>query len=230
MNLAMIQRLVFKDWYIHRRLVVSCVVGGALALAIVWSGVGLPEGESGGVFGAFGIIAFFLALIMLANFAPGSIMGERQQQTLPFVMSLPISGMEYATAKILSSVSMFVVPWLALVVGVLSLLGRSSLPDGLIPLTLVLVTAPFVGFCLMTAVALIGESAGWSIFASIFTNVSYSFVWLFIVQTPSLLADLESPVAVWSRPVVTLLAVEWGIVALTLALAFYFQSRKTDFI
>jgi ABC-2 type transport system permease protein len=232
MNRAMIQRLVLKDWYMHRWLVGCCVAGGALALIVFQMGILAPDTDGGGsLLGGVGIVAFFVALIMLANFAPGSnIVSERQNQTRPFVMSLPISGMEYATAKIVSTVGMFLVPWLAMIIVVLSIVAGSSLPDGLIPLTLFLVTVPFVGFCLMTGVAMVVESPGWSIAVTVFTNVSYSFVWLLVVTTPALTRDLSSPVAVWSPEVLTLLGAELGFIVLILASTFYLQSRKTDYL
>jgi hypothetical protein len=168
---------------------------------------------------------------MLSNFAPGlNISAERQNQTLPFVMSLPVSGPEYAVSKILSTVGMFLVPWSALVIVALSIVGGSALPNGLIPLTLFLVTMPFVGFCLMTGVALVAESSGWTIFTNVFTNVSYSFVWLFVTMTPALLRDLESPVAVWSPAILTALGAEVTSIVMIFSLTVFWQSRRTNFL
>ena len=46
-----------------------------------------------------------------------TVVEERNEQTLPFVMSLPISPMEYTTAKILANLLIFLVPLGALMLG-----------------------------------------------------------------------------------------------------------------
>ena len=40
-----------------------------------------------------------------------TVVEERTDQTLPFVMSLPISAAEYTTAKILANLLIFLIPW-----------------------------------------------------------------------------------------------------------------------
>ena len=60
---------------------------------------------------------FFIALIMVGSYAAvGGIVNERKKQNLAFVMSLPISSIQYTTSKLVSSTGMFLVPWLTLVI------------------------------------------------------------------------------------------------------------------
>jgi ABC-2 type transport system permease protein len=61
-------------------------------------------------------------------------------------------------------------------------------------------------------------------------NVSYSFAWFFLLRIPGVRENMKSPVAIWSEPVLTILAGEVAIIVLAIALTFYFQSKKTDFI
>ena len=58
-------------------------------------------------------------------------------------------------------------------------------------------------------------------------NVSYSFAWFFLLRVPGMREDLQSPVAVWSQPILSILAVELATIVLAIGLTFYFQSRKT---
>ncbi len=228
MNGSVVQRLIVKDWDLNRMTVGMTILGGALALTVFQLGNLLGWG-----FGKLaGLIAFFVTLIILACMLPmASIIGERKKQTLAFVMSLPVSAVDYTAAKILSSVGVFIVPWLILAISAVAVIvGRSDIPNGLVPMALILTTLPLLAFCLITCVAIFSESEGWTIAATIFCNVGYTFAWIDIVQTPALMRDLASPVPIWNTAVVTLLASEFALIALIFTLTFYLQSRKRDFV
>jgi ABC-2 type transport system permease protein len=223
MTQSLIRHLIVKDLQLHRAPLLVAVAGGALSLAI------LPFG---GMLGLFGIIAFFTSMIVLANILPQStIVSERKNKTLAFVMSLPISSIEYTTAKIVGTVGMFMIPWLALVTGAVSLiLGRKEMPNGLIPVTFILAAFPLVGFCLTTAVALVGESEGWSLIVGVACNISYTFAWILVAGNATIRSGFGSPVAVWSPTVLTVLGCELAAITVILALTLYLQSRKRDFV
>lgn len=61
------------------------------------------------------------------------------------------------------------------------------------------------------------------------TNVAYSFAWLAIIRL-GLLEGADSPVPIWSGRIVAILATEIAVIAAALALTFYLQSRKTNFV
>jgi ABC-2 type transport system permease protein len=219
-----VQQLILKDWRLHRPHIILSIVGGGLALAILQLG-----GEAKFVVGS---VWFFVALIVFGCMLPlSNIVNERKKQNLPFLMSLPISSVQYTTAKLVSTVGIFLVPWLALVIAALWLIwGRGILPNGAIPVALMLVTLPFIGFCLIAATALVGESEGWSIAATVVCNSSYGLVWYFITQVPALTNDLKSRVVVWSPAALAVLGGEFALIALILGLTFYLQSRKREFV
>ena len=89
---------------------------------------------------------------------------------------------------------------------------------------------PFIGFCLISAAALVGESEGWIFAASLVCNSSYWFGWYLLARIPSLTAHWGGPVAIWNPTVRELLSAELGVIVLTLALTLFLQSRKRDFI
>ncbi|HET9217237.1 MAG TPA: hypothetical protein VFR18_09680, partial [Terriglobia bacterium] len=160
-----------------------------------------------------------------------SIVGERKGHNLAFLMSLPISATQYTTAKLLAALGMFLIPWLTLVAGALWLiLGSRDLPDGLIPVTLVLVTLPLVGFCVMTCVALVSESEGWAVASTVAVNVSYSFCWTVVASNTALRSGFQSATPVWNTTVLTALGSEFAVIAGLLAITLYLQSRKKDFL
>jgi len=216
---------ILKDWRLQRLPLVLSMAGGAIALAIVQ--LGRAEGPV-----VVGTVWFFIALIMVGTMLPlVGIVNERKKQNLAFLMSFPISPLQYTTGKLVSTVGMFLVPWLMLMIGALLLIENGGiLPRGAIPVALILGGLTFVGFCIITGAALVGESEGWGIAANVACNSSYGLVWYFMTRIPELMDNVKSPAPVWNSTVLTILGSEFGFSALILALTFYLQSRKRDFI
>lgn len=221
---SVVQALILRDWDRHKQHILLSIAGGGFALALIQVG-----GEMGTVVGS---TWFFVSLIVLGSMLPMSnFVNERKKQTLPFLMSLPISIGQYTAAKIVSTVAMFLIPWLALVVAAVSFIaGRRNMPNGLIPFTIILAGLTFIGFCLIAGVALVSESEGWTIAATVASNSSYGFGWYLLFRMPRIRGEMGSPVPIWSAPVMTILAGEIAVVILILVLTLYLQSRKRDFV
>lgn len=225
MKTNVVWHLILKDWRLQRRLMILSTAGGVIALAILQIGGQTPI--------LLGAVFFFISIIFCACFLPiSNIVNERKKQTLPFLMSLPISSSRYGAAKLLSTFGIFLVPWLMLVGAALyMILGRHVLPQGVIPIMLILANLPFIGFCLIAGTALVGESEGWGNAAIAVVNSSYWLVWYLLVsQVPSLPRHWASPVAVWDPAVVKILAVEFASIVAILGTTLYLQSRKRNFI
>ncbi len=225
MKSSVVGHLILKDWRLNSPMIILSIVGGGIALMIVQLGGSTPF--------ILGSVFFFISLIICASLLPGSnIVNERKKQTLPFLMSLPISSVQYGTAKLVSTFGMFLVPWLTLVgAAVWFITVRHVLPNGAIPMALVLALLPFVGFCISTGVALISESEGASITATAAVNSSYWLVW-YILSTrfPTLGRDWTARTAIWSPAVLNILAGECALIALILGGTLYVQSRKRNFL
>ena len=159
-----------------------------------------------------------------------NIVNERKKQ-LPFLMSLPVSSARYGAAKLLSTLGMFLVPWLTLVAAALyMILGRHVLSNGAIPTMLILANLPLIGFCLITGTALVAGSEFWGNAAVAGVNSSYWLVWYLLAsQVPSLPHTWASPVAVW-KPAANILVAQFGLIVLILGLTLYLQSRSRNFL
>ena len=224
MNTFMVKRLILKDWYFYRWPIAGYLAAGALALFLVGNG-----GE--GAFYAGSILILTVLISVGIHLAMATVIQERTDQTLPFVMSLPISAREYTTAKILANLLIFLIPWVALVLGSFAVIaGRPAVPDGLIPVTAIILTEIFMSSVLILAVALVTESQGWTICAIVFGNLLLQAVMYYVSHIPSVAAAMKGPRIVWDQPVVTLLLAELAVILLLLGLTFWLQSRKTDFI
>ena len=224
MNRSVVRTLILSDWRRHGPLLVTFTVGGALAFLLLQVGGEMPA--------VLGATWFFMSLIVLGCVLPPfNVVNERKKQILPFLMSLPISVRQYTTAKLISTVGMFLVPWVTLVAAVLVfIMGQEKYPDGVIPSVMILSVLTFIGFCLIAAVTMVSESEGWMMVATILANSSYGFTWYLLVRNPALREGMKAAAPVWGPEVVTILAVEVTVVVVILGLTFFLQSRKKDFV
>ncbi len=218
-------QLILKDLRLQRRTIILTMLAGATALGVLLFGGQTPV--------VIGTVFFFVSIVFSACLLPlQNIVNERKKQTLAFVMSLPLSSAQYGVVKLVSSVGMFLIPWLALSGAALfMILGRHALPNGAIPTGLIIMNFPLIGFCLITGTALVAESEGWGTAAMAVVNSSYWLVWYLLVgHFPSLTQTWGGPVAVWSPVVFKIVGVEFGVIALILGTTVYLQSRKRSFI
>jgi hypothetical protein len=224
MKPSVVWQLIRKDWQIHRLHILLMILAGVAALAIVQWGGQTPI-VVGGVF-------FFIALILGGHMLPfGGIINERKNKNLAFLMSLPISSMQYTTSKLISNVVMFLIPWLGLVAAAVLLVEvRGIVPRGAIPVLLILSLLPVVGFCLITGAALVGESEGWGIAANVFCSSTYGLTWYFMTQIPAVIGPAQGRALVWNSTTLKILGGEAATVVVMLGLTYFFQSRKRDFV
>ena len=223
MNYSMVKVLILKDWYLQRWTVVASLLGGAIALGIVC----IP----GNATFMLGLILLITVLIAVgAQLAIASMVNERKEQTLAFVMSLPISFREYTVAKLLGTLLIFMLPFLMLVIGSLALFAvPHGVPHGLLPFTVIMSMEILVNTCLIVAVALVTESQGWTVAAIMAGNIALNIVGYFVAHIAGIAKGMAGTTVMWSPAASSLLAAEFALIALLLGLTIYLQSRKVDF-
>jgi hypothetical protein len=221
MNGPIVWRLIMKDWYFSRIPLAMIACAGAIWTALLYL--------RNSTIGLVAMIATIITLVFLSIILPQlTVLTERKEKNLAFVMSLPISSMEYTAAKVLGNLSAFLVLWLLVAGGILGTLARAGF-GGAVPLGTVIAFAPFVAFCLMLATFIVVESELWAMVVMGATNVAYSFAWLAIIRL-GLTNDLSSPVPIWSDRILIILSGEIAVILAALVLTFVLQSRKTDFV
>jgi ABC-2 type transport system permease protein len=224
MTSPVIQALILKDLRLHRTLISLSIAGGIIALAILQL-----KNETALMVGA---VWFFVSLILLACMLPVSnVINEGKKQNLAFLMSLPVSAAQYGMAKLVSTIGMYLVPWAALAIAATTfVLTRPEVQSGILPVMLILFAMPLVGFCIVAGAALISESEGWTIAATVVCNSSYGLGWYLIIRNPAINGNLKSSVPVWNSPVLMILGGEVAVIVLTLGITLYMQTRKRDFV
>ena len=164
MNYAMVRRLIGKDWYFNRAAIAAYVAVGIASLFMLALG-GKTAFFAGSVLLITALIAIGIHLVMT------TVVYERTNQTLAFVMTLPIDAREYTTAKVIANLTIFGLAWTTLFVGTVAVIaGRGAIPDGLIPYSATIL-GDLRGHCLIPAVAIVSESTNWTIGAIVLGNL-----------------------------------------------------------
>lgn len=223
MNTAMVKKLVRKDWDLHRNIIVLYGVFSLLCL-------GLVAYPSEVAFGAGSILLVTVIISLGIHLVMSNVMGERERQTLPFIMSLPLGIREYTASKLIGSLLIFAVPWLGGVLAACALiLTRQTLPDGLLPYALVMLTALLVNACLLISVSLVTESLSGTIVAIVIGNLGFQAFLFWVSKLPQITQTIRADQVAWNTTSLALLGGEVLALVLILSLTFWFQARKKDF-
>lgn len=225
MNIAMVGRLICKDWYLNRVGILASLSGGVVTLALVAL---LRASEIALI---LGVIVLVTILIGMGAMVMMSAAIERRQLTLPFVMSLPISYREYTTAKILGGMLIFLVLWGALVADVLAtILLTPGVPHGLIPFVVIMAVEILMSTCLITAISVTTESQGWTVAAAQVGALSLNGIGWSIARLPGIGGTMRSATVQWSETAKAVLVAELMLIVLMLLITFFVQAHKKDFI
>jgi ABC-type transport system involved in multi-copper enzyme maturation permease subunit len=219
----MVWRLIRKDLYLYRWLIGGSLIAGLASLVIA----GVNE-----MSGTIGFILLLTSIVALGVFiAIYGIMTERKEKTLLFVLSLPISTTQYTAAKVASSLIAFLIPWLVLTVTIVALTVTFDPPlDGRLPFTVTMMFFFLANFCVLIAVLLISGTEVWAVVGIVFTNLLVSVYLTTVESLPGIAEHLEGPTAVWNPTILTVLGAEVAVIAVSLGLTFFVQSRKKDFV
>lgn len=211
MTESIVARLVAKDLAFNR----AFIVGGTLAglAAIVLMGVSPLVGQ----------ITYVTVVVVLGVFL--GIVGvtrERGEKSALFVLSLPVSTLQYTVSKVIGALISFLVPWTLLLGTVLVLVWTGEAPSEGVPFFVSLMALLLTNFIVLVTVGVMTTSERWVASAIILTNLS---VPLFFARS----SPEAMPVG-WAPGMLLGFAVEALIVLLCIGLMFYTQSRRKDFV
>jgi ABC-2 type transport system permease protein len=217
---SMIGRLVTKDLYLYRWLITGATLAGLASLYVA------------GLHGMTGLILFMTTIVALGIFiAMYGILVERKEKTLLFVLSLPVTPLQYAAAKVIAALIAFLIPVLVLATAVLGYnLAFDPPANGEIPVTVAMLGLFTANFCFLVALLLITGTEFWAVAGIVATNLTIPIFMNAVYGLPGIAEHVKGPVAVWSPTVLAILGSEAAVAILALGAAFYVQSRRTDFI
>jgi hypothetical protein len=221
MSASTMRHLIVKDLYLFRWLSLGGIAGGAAA-AVLMTGSALPINAGG--------LLFVCTLVVLNIFLAMAAVTERKEHMSLFVLSLPISPIQYATAKAVATLIAFGVPWLLLTVAVAVAVDVSPMPNGFLPFWMAIQAYQFFYFGVLCAVGLNTDSTAWHATTITAGNISVNFFITALFTWPAVMAEAGGPAAVWHGAVVALIvmALVSGLVALGLGIVVF--ARRTHYV
>lgn len=221
-NLPLIRLLVVKDWQLFQKQIASYVLAGIVALALL--GLARPW--------AFYLGSLLLIIVLVAGSCmsiSNSLLVERKEQTLAFVMSLPVSPLDFTLAKMAGNLLTFGVPYLVLLIGTLVVILSTPLPDGLVVFTVLLYGHVLLAYCVSLLVAMQVESEGWNIFAMITSNLLINPLIMLLGQIDAIATVARADAIVWNPPALAILSAQLLLSLGALAFTLWWHGRKAAF-
>lgn len=222
LNLPVIRLLVAKDWQLFQKQLALYVLGGIVALCFL--GLAKPW--------AFYVGSLMLIIIMvsIACFSIStSLMNERKEKTLAFVMSLPVSPLDFTVAKMIGNAITFLVPFVLILGGTLAVVLFTALPDGLVVYSLLIFAYIGFAFCVALAVVMSVESEGWATFAMIGSMVMINPFIMAMSQIPEINDRVSVDAIVWTPEALAVLATLLVLGAAIVGVTTWVHARKPAF-
>lgn len=220
---GMVGKLILKDWQIYQKQLAGYVAGMLLALGMLGMGSSLMA--------AAGALLLLVLLIVVGMYAiNSSIMAERKQQTVPFIMSLPVTPMDVYWGKLIANLVIYLVPFLLVLGGLLALVLTTPRPDGSVTWLLVIAMFVLVNFCVSLCVAIAVDSEGWNAFAmlALMTLIGPFIYW--VTWMDGIRQHLPGDDIVWSASVLGLLGAEVAVIVVAIVVTSVVFSRKSSFL
>lgn len=201
LNLPVIRQLVAKDWILFQKQMAAYVTGGIVALCLL--GMAKPWSFY------LGSLLLIIVLVAAACFSIStSLLVERKERTLAFVMSLPVTPLDFYLAKLVGNLITFLVPFLVMFLGTLAVVAFTPLPDGLIVYATLLFGFIALAYSLSLSVAMAVESEGWNTFAMIGSMVLINPFIMLLGQIPVISEVARGEVVTWPAPALWILLVQ----------------------
>jgi len=222
LNVPVIKLLVAKDWRLFQKQLAACVLAGIVALCLI----GMAKSWSF----YLGSLLMIIVLVSASCFAIStSLLVERKEQTLAFVMSLPVTPLDYYLAKLAGNLITFLVPFLVMLAGTMFVIFFTPVPDGLVVLSLLIFGHVLVAFAVSLSVAMAVESEGWNIFAMIGSSVLINPFIMAVGQLAVIKNFTNTDTIVFGPAVVSILLAQVVVSVVVLAVTGWVHGRKKSF-
>lgn len=224
MNTSAVQVLFLKDLFLSRWPLFGYLVGGLLSAAVTC----LPS-ETAGFIGFIMIVTVTIAAGI--HLIGVMLLAESVDMTRTFVMSLPVSLLDYSIAKISVVLVAFLIPWLAMLASltVLTFVMPGGTP-GVLVILLPMFLFMMAGFCLQLVTAVVTESVGWTIVMVVLGNVLLNVFLKTLNEHPVISELVKSEQLTWPPVVLQIMAIEGVVILAALGVAFLFQIRRRDLV
>lgn len=222
LNIPVIKTLILKDWHLNQKIMAIYVAGSIFALSFI------HLGEWQFYMGSTLLISMLVGLGNHQIFV--NIVIERKEQTLPLIMSLPVTPLDYALAKFIAGMSVFIVPWSLILLSTLAVFSFTSLPDGMIPVSTILCCFFLLSYCVTWSTGMIFDTEGMVIFVMVTFNCLISPAIYLLGKTSDISSYMSGSTAVWNNTSISFVLGQILICVLVVSTALYLQTRKKTFL
>lgn len=222
LNIPLIRLLVVKDWQLFQKQLAAYVLAAIVSLCFL--------GMVGSWSFYVGSLLLLIVMISIACFAiSNSLLVERRDHTLSFIMSLPVSPLDFYLSKLLGNLVTFGVPFVAISLATLMVILFTPLPDGLVVFALLMFGHVLFAYSVSLGVAMAVESEGWNTFAMIASMVMINPFIMLIGQIPVITDNVKTDTIVWSTPAVSILAAQTLLSIVVVIATGWIHCRKKSF-
>lgn len=224
MNPNSIRILFLKDLFLSRRFLFGYLLGGLVASAITC----VPNSNVSYV--GF-ILMITVAIAAGIHFIGILMLGEVTDQTRMFVMSMPVSVLDYSIGKFAVVLTTFLIPWSAMFA--CSTMGTFILPwakHGSVVVLPAIFLFLLSAFTVQMITAIVSESIGWTICVMVGCNVALNVFLMHLFSIPSVSLATKSDAVSWPAPLLQILVIEMVSIVTALGLAYLLQTRKRDLV
>lgn len=222
LNMPMIKRLIGKDWLLFQKQLAFYVTAGIVALCLL--GSAKPWSFY------LGSLLLIVVMVAAACFSIStSLLNERKEQTLGFVMSLPVSPLDFYLAKLIGNLITFLVPFLIMSIGSVAVILFTPLPDGLVVYSILMFGHIVLAYSVSLSVAMAVESEGWNTFAMICSMVMINPFIMLLGQIPAINDPVKTEAIVWSPEALSILLAQLVVSISVLAVTGWVHCRKKAF-
>jgi ABC-2 type transport system permease protein len=217
------RKLIAKELYVNRGFILSSSIAGLVSVLIA------ATGKTGFNIGSLTWITNIIALgVMLAIYG---IQNERKENSLLFVLSLPLSPADYVRSKQVGLTLCYVVPWFVSSAAAIALvLFTDDRPAGFLPYLILLCTFFITNFSLVLCGALHATTEAVMVSVIIVTNMAVTLFMFLIGGIDAIHSHMWGPTPVWNAAFWTVLAVELVTLVVAYTLPCFVAARRRDFL
>lgn len=222
LNLPVIKLLIAKDWILFQKQLAAYVTAGIFALCLI--GMAKPWSFY------LGSLLLIIVLVAASCFSIStSLLAERKEHTLAFMMSLPVTPLDFYLAKLLGNLATFLVPFLVMGLGTIAVIAFTPLPNGLIVFSTLVFGYVLFAYAVSLSVAMAVESEGWNTFAMIGSMVLINPFIMGMGQIAEISKYVNTESVVWSLPALSILFAQVLLSAAVLVGTGWVHCRKQAF-
>lgn len=217
-----IRKLVAKELYVNRWVMTGAALSAALSAAIA------ALGPTGFNLGSLMWITTVVAFGVMLGF--NGITRERKEDSLEFVLSLPVSVRGYVFSKLAGLFLSFLLPWAVATLSAVILVKNTEVPNGLLPFVLLLSVFMLSNYAVVLCGALHVRSEGASTVLIILTNMAVTLFMFTVGPMPGIADHMRGGTPVWNETFYAVLATELVVLLAALCLPLLIAARRRDFI